>query len=80
MDRRASALGFVGMLAEKQRVGCSPEHGQRQPQKKDELENKVKREPVDNVDEGLNNSKEGEDDPVLQRSRRNVMVSFKSPM
>lgn len=42
-----------------------PEHWERQPQEENKLENKVEREPVDNVYEALSNSEEGEDDPVL---------------
>lgn len=41
------------------------EHGQRKPQKENELEDKVEGEPVDNVDEALSNSEEGKDNPVL---------------
>jgi hypothetical protein len=33
-----------------------PEHGQRKPQEENKLENKVEREPVDNVEEALDNS------------------------
>lgn len=44
-----------------------PEHGEREPQEEDKLENKVKGEPVDNVDEALNDGEEREDDPVLSR-------------
>jgi hypothetical protein len=32
-----------------------PEHWERQPQEEDKLENKVKGEPVDNVDKALDN-------------------------
>ena len=43
-----------------------PESRQRQPQKEDELEDKVEGEPVDNVEEALNDGKGRENDPVLQ--------------
>ena len=42
-----------------------PEHGQRQPQKENKLEDKVEGEPVDNVEEALNDGEEGENNPVL---------------
>lgn len=42
-----------------------PEHGERQPQEEDKLEDKVEGEPVDDVKKALNHSKKGEDDPVL---------------
>lgn len=44
-----------------------PEHGEREPQEEDKLEDKVEGEPVDNVDEALNDGEEREDDPVLSR-------------
>lgn len=45
-----------------------PEHGERQPQEEDKLEDEVEGEPVDNVEEALNHGEEGEDDPVLSKS------------
>lgn len=47
-------------------MGNLPEDGQRQPQEEDKLEDEVEGEPVDNVDEALQNGEEGEDDPVLR--------------
>lgn len=42
-----------------------PEDGERQPQKENKLEDKVEGEPINNVDEALHDSEEGENDPVL---------------
>lgn len=49
-------------LAEKRDL---PEDRQRQPQEEDELEDKVEGEPVDNVDEALEDGEQSEHDPVL---------------
>lgn len=40
------------------------EGGERKPQKEDELEGEVEGEPVDNADKALNDTEEGENDPV----------------
>lgn len=45
-----------------------PEHGQREPQEENELENKVEGEPVYNVDEALSDGEESKDNPVLERN------------
>lgn len=42
------------------------EHGQGEPQEEHKLEDEVEGEPVDNVDEALDDSEEGEHDPVGQ--------------
>jgi hypothetical protein len=44
----------------------TPEGREREPEEEDELENKVKGEPVDNLDEALNDGKESENDPISQ--------------
>ena len=43
-----------------------PEDGEGEPKEEDELEDKVKGEPVDDVDEAFNDSEEREYDPVLR--------------
>ena len=53
--------------------GDAPEHGQGQPQEKDELEDKVEGKPVNNVEEALDDGEEGEDDPVLQTERQQII-------
>jgi hypothetical protein len=46
-------------------AACLPEHGQGEPEEEKELEDKVEWEPIDNVNEALGNSEEGEHNPVL---------------
>lgn len=43
-----------------------PEHGQRQPQEEDKLEDEVEGEPVHDIDEALQDGEEREHDPILK--------------
>jgi hypothetical protein len=54
--------------------GNLPEHGERQPQEEDKLEDKVEREPVNNVEEALDHAEESENNPVLQRISGEALV------
>jgi len=55
-----------------------PEGGQREPEKEDKLEGKVKGEPVDNVHEVLEHGEERIDDPVLH-SQWSIIPSTGKP-
>lgn len=51
-------------------AGNLPESGKSQPQQEDELENKVKGEPVNNAEEALDDGEEGKNNPVLRKNQR----------
>ena len=54
----------IFLVAERERG--LPEYGEREPEKEDEFEDKVEREPLHNIDEALKGGEKGKDDPILK--------------